>query len=71
MTEPGERVARIRRSVEEGNCAWCGRGIPDWPEKKGLGDDQLGRFCSVACIGNMYGAEFIERHKDKLKASEN
>lgn len=69
--EEVERSARIRRSLQEGKCAWCDRSIPDWPDKKGLGDDSRGRFCSVSCVGNMYGPEFLERHKDRLNASEN
>jgi hypothetical protein len=71
MTEPEERAARIRRSVEEGKCAWCAGPISDWPERKGLGDDNRGRFCSVACLGDMYGPEFLERHKDILETREN
>lgn len=66
-----ERAERIRRSLEVGECAWCGKPIPGWPDKEGLGDAQHGRFCSVACLGAMHGPEFLERHKKRLDASQN
>jgi len=66
-----EKAASIERSIGEGKCAWCQKPILGWPDTKGLGDNQRGRFCSVSCIGNMYGPEFYERHIKKLKASEN
>lgn len=69
--DDAERASRIQRSVDEGKCAWCGELIPGWPDKKGMGDNKRGRFCSPFCLGNMHGPEFIERHKRRLKASEN
>lgn len=65
------RADRIRRSLEEGKCAWCSKLIPGWPDKKGVGDKKHGRFCSVSCLGSMHGTEFVERHKKRLKVSQN
>lgn len=65
--EEAERSERIRRSAREGVCASCEKPIKDWPDKKGLGDSQLGRFCNLDCVVTMYGAEFVKRHLDRLK----
>ncbi len=60
------RSERIWRSVQDGICASCGKQIEGWPDKKGQGNSQRGRFCSLGCIVDMYGEEFVKRHKDTL-----
>jgi hypothetical protein len=64
--EEAKRAERIRRSVQDGVCASCQKLIEGWPNKKGLGDSQLGRFCSLGCVVDMYGDEFVKKHLERL-----
>jgi hypothetical protein len=69
--DEAERAARFRRSVDEDVCAWRGTLIDGRPAKRGFGDSELGRFCSMTCEGNTHGSEFVARHSQRLRRSDN